>query len=99
MRRKCWKGVWKSCHIRDKNVDRRIAFRYIRERNADRCIESPYIPDRNVDRRIESRNMGNIVLLLTLGTEGLFPSTELQSIQTGVYIMLLYSEKVSNLSF
>jgi len=84
MRRECWKGVWKSCHIRDKNVDRRIAFRYIRERNADRCIESPYIPDRNVDRRIESRNMGNIVLLLTLGIEGLFSSTELQSIQTGV---------------
>ena len=66
MRRECWRGVWKSCHIRDKNVDRR------------------YIRNRNVDRRMESRNMRNIALLLTLGTECLFPGTEIQNIQTGI---------------
>src|SRR5215510_12804056 len=36
----------------------------------------------------------SIVPLLTMGTDHLFPCTELQSIQTVIYIMLLCSAKV-----
>ena len=57
---------------------------YKRDRNADGRMTSCYIRDRNVDRRMDSRNMRNIVLLLTLGTEYPFPSTEIQSIQTKI---------------
>ena len=69
---------------------------YIRDRKVDRRMESHYIGDRKVDRRMNSRNVHNIVLLLTLGTEYLSPSIESQSIQTGISIMLLCSAEVSN---
>jgi hypothetical protein len=83
-----------SLYTQERNVDKRMASRYILDRNVDRCMASRYVRDINVDKRVESRYMRSIVPLLTMATDRLFPCTELQSIQTGIYIMRLRSAKV-----